>query len=307
MSSSEEQVALQQLIHCLTNHRVSMSIEVASAALIYYDWLLTSSDELDWLWRPGRSIYARVLFIFARYPALASAVITLIPFKVKLRNTTIYLSIITIICSELVLAMRTWAVWQSSRWILAFLILLTIVCSAPAIAVVQRGIFTSVEVMPTDTTWSNMQQCRVSKSAVKSAWAVPYAGILLFEVVVLVLTLYKVLQFYKIKVVPKPKSKLLEALWIDGVMYFVFMLLLGILNVVLAVHLPDSQLRAGFTQLQTMAHSILSTRIVLHTGRILRKGDVDPQLPTSRMRADGCRIVGSHTSVELQRLINEDT
>lgn len=54
-----------------------------------------------------------------------------------------------------------------------------------------------------------------------------------------------------------------------------------------------------------MAHSILSTRIVLHTGRMLRKGDVDSQLPTSRVRADGC-IIGSHTSVELERLINED-
>jgi hypothetical protein len=49
-----------------------------------------------------------------------------------------------------------------------------------------------------------------------------------------------------------------------------------------------------------MAHSILSTRIVLHTGRVLRNGDVDTQLPT------GCRI-RSHTSVELERLINEGT
>jgi hypothetical protein len=55
-----------------------------------------------------------------------------------------------------------------------------------------------------------------------------------------------------------------------------------------------------FLRLQTMAHSILSTRIVLHTGRVLRNGDVDSQLPT------GCRI-RSHTSVELERLINEGT
>lgn len=54
-----------------------------------------------------------------------------------------------------------------------------------------------------------------------------------------------------------------------------------------------------------MAHSILATRIVLHTGRMLRKGEVDSQLPTSRVRADR-RIIGSHTSVELKRLIDED-
>lgn len=55
-----------------------------------------------------------------------------------------------------------------------------------------------------------------------------------------------------------------------------------------------------FFRLQTMIHSILSTRIVLHTGRVIRKGDVASQLPT------GCRL-GSHTSVELERLINENT
>lgn len=57
-----------------------------------------------------------------------------------------------------------------------------------------------------------------------------------------------------------------------------------------------------FLRLQTVAHSILSTRIVLHTGRVLRKGDVDTRLPTD------CRIGGrASTSVELERLINEDT
>ncbi len=52
-----------------------------------------------------------------------------------------------------------------------------------------------------------------------------------------------------------------------------------------------------------MAHSIISTRIVLHTGKVLREGDVEPQLPTNR---DGCRI-RDHAPVELERLINQDT
>jgi hypothetical protein len=54
-----------------------------------------------------------------------------------------------------------------------------------------------------------------------------------------------------------------------------------------------------FLRFQTIIHSILSTQIVLHTGRALRKGDVDSQLPT-RSR------IGSHASVELL-LINKDT
>ncbi|KAH9990853.1 hypothetical protein BJV77DRAFT_1010674 [Russula vinacea] len=289
---------LENLIRCLTNQRLAMSIEVAAAALIYYEWLLTSSDEVEWLWRRGRSTYARILFILARYAALTSVVVGLLPFKIVLRNITTYLSVLTIICSELVLAMRTWAIWQNSVAMLVFLIALTIVCAAPAIAIIERDIVTNV-VIPS-ATWNGMQQCHVSISAIKRAWVVPYVGVIVFEVVVLSLTLYKVLQRYR--AFPAQKSKLLDALWIDGVMYFFFMLLLGMLNVVLALHVSDSQVRVACTQFQTVSHSILSTRIVLHTGRVLRKGVVDLELPRSRASGESM----GH-SLELQRLINDGT
>jgi hypothetical protein len=39
-----------------------------------------------------------------------------------------------------------------------------------------------LKVVPTATAWSSMEQCRVSISAVKSLWAVPYIAIMVFEV-----------------------------------------------------------------------------------------------------------------------------
>jgi hypothetical protein len=61
-------------------------------------------------------------------------------------------------------------------------------------------------------------------------------------------------------------------------------------------------------RLQTIMHSILSTRIVLHTGRVLREGDEAAQLPTNRRDANGVRIrPDPDGTVELERLINEDT
>ena len=53
-----------------------------------------------------------------------------------------------------------------------------------------------------------------------------------------------------------------------------------------------------FLRFQTASHSVLATRIVLHTGRVLRQSTVDLELPDCRR--------ASH-SVELQRLINEGT
>ncbi|KAF8487018.1 hypothetical protein DFH94DRAFT_11179 [Russula ochroleuca] len=158
--------------------------------------------------------------MLARYSALTSVVVGLLPFKIVLRNVTTYLSVLTIICSELVLAMRTWAIWQNSQAILIFLIVLTIVCAAPAIAIIERDMVTNV-VVPS-VTWNGMQQCHVSISAIKRAWVVPYVGVMVFEVVVLALTLYKVLQRYR--AFPTQKSKLLNVLWIDGPVFGQFLL-----------------------------------------------------------------------------------
>jgi hypothetical protein len=79
-----------------------------------------------------------------------------------------------------------------------------------------------------------------------------------------------------------------------------------------------------FLRLQTVAHSVLSTRIVLHTGQALRQGPVYPRpsfirdsLPRKMvlvsevaigqrgMNGSGHRMMAS--DVELQQLINNDT
>jgi len=71
--------AVESLSQCLTDWRLTSNIVVASAALIFYDWFLTSGDEVVYLWRRERSNYARLLFILARYPALACVIVDLLP------------------------------------------------------------------------------------------------------------------------------------------------------------------------------------------------------------------------------------
>jgi len=82
MSGEVTRAALDQLYGCLTGWRLTSDIAVASAALIFYDWILTCVDELGFLWRRHERItFARVLFALARYPALACAVVDLLPVR----------------------------------------------------------------------------------------------------------------------------------------------------------------------------------------------------------------------------------
>ncbi|KAH9964885.1 hypothetical protein BC827DRAFT_895970 [Russula dissimulans] len=295
-------VTLENLIECLEHSRLASSVAVASAALIFYDWLLTYDDELSFFWRRGKITCGRILFVLARYPGLACAIVGLLPLTTTINNVTTCLTVVTILSSELILAMRTWAIWERSRAILVFLVVLTIACAIPAIAVVERDAVTADVV--SSATSSGTQTCRTLMSAIKLAWVVPYVVVIVFEVVVLSLTLYKVLRLHKDLPLLAGRSKLLDVLWIDGVIYFIFMLSLGIVNVGLALHVSDPELRDGFTQLQTVSHSILSTRIVLHTGRVLRRGPVVTRFADVPQATISLRWEVADSDVELQAVIN---
>jgi len=127
-----EPATLEHLVQCLANSRLALGVSVASAALIFYDWFLTSGDEVYFLWKRGRTTYARMLFIVARYSALACAIAGLLPPTIKTSNITTCLSVIIIVSAELILALRTWAIWERSRPILVFLVCWFLVCAAPA-------------------------------------------------------------------------------------------------------------------------------------------------------------------------------
>jgi len=75
-----------------------------------------------------------------------------------------------------------------------------------------------------------------------------------------------------------------DVLWRDGVMYYIFMFLIGVLNVGLTLQASHPQLQLGLSQLQTVLHSVLSTRILLHTAKVLRQD-----------------VIGSHATVAQNR------
>ncbi|KAI0270704.1 hypothetical protein BC834DRAFT_967434 [Gloeopeniophorella convolvens] len=300
-----EPAQLHDLVRCLNGWRLTTDIAVASAALIFYDWILTSGGELDYLWRRERLTYARVLFVLARYPALACALLDLFPSSVTQGNVLTCLRLATIVFSELILATRTWAIWEKSRAVLAVLVGTFVACAAPGIAIIERDIATTVLGPSADPGLADVQQCQVFTSAVKHVWVVPYLVVMVFEAVVLALTLYRVLAYYR-EVPKQTRTPLLDVLWIDGVMYFVFMLLLGVMNVVLVLQVSDPQLRTGGTQLQMVLHSILSTRIVLHIAHTTQQDLVDSRCTLAQYRISTAMEFANVSEVTAEAVVLDD-
>lgn len=114
--------------------------------------------------------------------------------------------------------------------------------------------------------------------------------------------MYKILRYYR--GIPKRlRSKLLDVLWVDGVMYFVFMLLLGIPNVGLVLQVQVPQLRAGGTQLQTILHSVISTRIVIHLVTVSKQDLVDSRSTLAQYEVSTRMEFQRVSVIELQEIM----
>jgi len=163
--------------------------------------------------------------------------------------------------------------WGRSRWMLVFLVSFLVVCLSPGAALLLIDVYTTVEKPSDIPKIKGMKQCEVLTSAVGHMWILSYLTVMAFETGVLVLTLYKAVPFRKWNST-QITSKLLNALWIDGLIYFVFMILLGMFNIVLVLQVDHPQIRTSGNQLQAVLHSILSTRIVLHIQTVVKKGVV---------------------------------
>jgi len=136
----------------------------------------------------------------------------------------------------------------------------TIAGLVPSITITAKDISTSMADPSLPLKYSN---CGTIVSSVGKLWVLPYLLIIAYQILTLTLTLIKISQLHH-SIPLRARSSLLSTLQVDGILYFVSMLVLGALNVGLVVQASSPQLRQGGSQLQTIVHSIMSARIVFH-------------------------------------------
>jgi len=219
------------------------------------------------MWRRSRFRLSSVLFFIARYGGLTAAIISLFPLDVRLVNGRTCLRLVTIVSSDAVLAVRAWAIWERRRSVFFVIMLTAIACIAPSLYVLQKDVVSSKIAPPLNVIGSielpDLDQCRYIESDVTDLWSVPYFLVISFETLTLAITLIPLVRWHA-RIPKAARSPLLATLWKDGVIYFIFMLMLSIVNIGLVFQVKLPELRSGGSQLQTCLHSMVSSRIILH-------------------------------------------
>ncbi|KAG7087492.1 hypothetical protein E1B28_013453 [Marasmius oreades] len=202
---------------------------------------------------------------------------TLIPYTRTVsgdRFATI-LRMVAIVTSEAIIAIRTWAIWSNSKRMFWILLAIATACVVPSIVVVVEGVISSrdLTLVPQSDQW---ESCTTVLSQIGNVYIVPYSMAITFESANLVISLVRILRWRKMLTSIR-KVSLIETLYRDGIIYFSWMIVLSVVNIVIIVQTEVTQLRVGGVQLQAGFHSILATRMILHVVRHGSRDIVQPR------------------------------
>ncbi|KAJ7468443.1 hypothetical protein FB451DRAFT_1256225 [Mycena latifolia] len=261
--------AVIDLTNCLFADRLGPSLSFASAALFLFEYSVTFFDELRFVWFQRFSA-STFLFCVVRYVGMASSIVTLVQTpttSLLLANMSTTLRVIVIVASEAILAVRTWAIWEKKRSVLIFLCVISAAALGANVTLVLRGVnATHVVEIPG-------QDCIIVVDSKSQAYLVPYLVVIAYECITISLSAARIFKWRR-QITPAARTPLLDTLWNDGLLYFSWLIGLGIVNVLLIFH-GSVATRTGGAQLQTSIHSMLSSRIILHLATLSARRQQD--------------------------------
>lgn len=259
------------ILESWTNLEIKLQLQVASSALLVYDYMLTFSSEVEFVWKKSFTPVTLVFAITRYLPFLDNSFGNLydfalhLPFSVCVLSTRIWLFsfMIGVCTAQIVLILRTVAIWGGNKRIVIFLgsLLTGLVALALyyAIKYLQNFEQTTIETSnPLLAAYiSESPACVISVS--NDHTAPLYVAIMVFESVILLLTLSKA------KAYRSESSRLSKAVFFDSITFFILLLILSILNVAIIPTPGDSN--NYLTSLHRDIHSILTGRIILDIRR----------------------------------------
>ncbi|KAG2143119.1 hypothetical protein BD769DRAFT_1035728 [Suillus cothurnatus] len=188
-------------------------------------------------------------------------------------NVSYGLHLISIIAAEGLLIFRTFAFWHQSKKLLVWLLVLAAFCILGAVGVPEVWKTLHLE----DSPW-NQTGCMFKTG---NTSAVRYVFLIVYELVLMILTLYKRFNFYK-----GVQSRLVTTLYRDGIIYMTCIIMASITNVLVALTIPPDYTNTMDAP-QLVIHGVLASRILFNL-RQSRQSDaviIDEMFPLPNMHS----------------------
>lgn len=284
--------------------QISGFIHIAAFTLLIYDYCLTLRPEVERFWRRGKISLVVVLFFLNRYfVPLGSVPSAFHNFwyshagnKQKICHQLrmyhhFYSTAVQVIISAL-LIIRTHALYEQSRRVLALLI--TVVLSTSAVAGWSIALNAPREAEHSlDYFWD-----RGCASPIRRAEALRYAkawgGLLVLDTLIFILTLYKSLL---LRARCGSTLRLLALMLRDGSVYYGVMVISNVANILTLVYGGQFVVSSTSAIVNSLS-SVMITRLMLNMR--------NPSLNTVSLHATPMTAIGFHTPGNLSTLVDTD-
>jgi len=251
----------QQFITALEHLRIVTYFNVASAALLIYDYFLTFTREVTLIW-PAQWNLMKVLFLLTRYLPFIDAWILVynhlqrhpnVETCYQIFKAASWLFYVGTALPEIILTLRTWAVWNRDWRLTIGLPILFVCCWGPIIGFIIVFV-KSLAFMP--LTSPALLGCLVIKGShiITLCWTL----LLVYEFAIFLLMLIKGIQCYR----NGGSSGLFRVVYRDGLIYYLYLFAFSLTNVIVVATVPPD-LQVVLVLTERVLHPILGCRVIL--------------------------------------------
>ncbi|KAJ8508588.1 hypothetical protein ONZ45_g9153 [Pleurotus djamor] len=273
---------MSQIEDVVNDIRIVKSLDVASGALLIYDYLITLDMEVQYMWSQKRWSPLRALFFFTRYNALVDVPISLFGQFIgglDERSCSLLFKyfawsfVISSSLAEAILTIRTWAVWKGSPIVTIGLSTFFIACWVTSAVFLSKFLATTYVLqlpIPQVTGCFSVPSGR-TLSVIYALYMVYGAGTMVLMIISAFVTQRT-----------GPGSSLMYIFYRDGISYYIYLFLLSTMNLISIVSLPNAFANL-LTTLMRVLYASLACRSVLHLRQqsamqTLMLGGGDPSL-----------------------------
>ncbi|KAF9258767.1 hypothetical protein L218DRAFT_712131 [Marasmius fiardii PR-910] len=257
----------------LSNLQLVAYVKVAFLSLLIFDTVITLDQEYRYIWQRKWHL-VKVLYLFTRYTTFVDTAVAayervdqnFVDCDRLMTFNTIF-SGFGIGITELILMIRTYALYNSSRRILfSFIILWLAVGGVNFWAVTKWTGSYDAHIQTIPSGLGASMKCYLGRAS--ALGLVCYLSLLAGETVIVLMTAVKAFKMWWDSHVDGLKSsRLITCFYRDGILFYFCILPFTIVNVIAVLGLPEGLLLIADTPLRVL-HTILTCRLVLHVRRV---------------------------------------
>ncbi|KLO07524.1 hypothetical protein SCHPADRAFT_644826 [Schizopora paradoxa] len=265
----------------LRDMQLSKYVNVATFALLIYDYVATLPDEINYVW-PSKWNAGKVLYLVQRYMVFIDPMLFIIyimspelsfPACKNLFSAFAGLAVCGNVITEIILSMRTYAIWGQSRLVLGMLVIFNFALFVSRVATTRRYL-DNLQPMPYPI--KAVVACSPTRFESQMPVWITYAIVIVFELTIVTLTIYKALATLECRLRPNSSPRQVRSsdftttLYYDAISFFVILFLLSVANEVITADPKYFNLVSLLTETQRVIHAILSGKIILHLRKAAR-------------------------------------